>query len=130
MCFTTLYAADLPQETKQPSTEQAPAITPAPDTAPEAPPSYEATFVKMILSLGALLVLIFLTVWALKRLSSGRLRFMNQGMGIKILEKRPLSPKSVLYLVEIGGQKVLISESQLEVRKITDVSEVFEQNTD
>src|SRR5690242_12275115 len=52
------------------------------------PPSYEYAFFKMIISLIILLLLIFLTVWALKRLSSGRLKFMNQTLSIKVLEKR------------------------------------------
>ncbi len=89
-------------------------------------PSYEHAFIKMLLSLGALLVLIFLTVWALKRLSSGRLKFMNNALAIKILEKRSLSPKSVLYLVEVSGKKVLIAESQLEIKRLMEVEEIIE----
>jgi flagellar biogenesis protein FliO len=136
MClfFTGLYAADAPNKAVAAPSAQVQDVTPAsPPTTPldavsipemsSEPPSYEYTFVKMIVSLTALLILIFLTVWALKKLSHGRLRFMNQSLGIKILEKRSLSPKSILYLVEIGGQKVLISESQLEVRKLVDIEE-------
>jgi len=37
---------------------------------------------------------------------------------IKILEKRALSPKSMLYLIEVGGKPFVISESQLEVRLV------------
>ena len=81
--------------------------------------SYETAFIKTIVVLVGLLVLILLTVWMFKKLSRGRLRSFNYLKSVKILEKRPLSPKSMLYLIEVGGKQVLISESQFEVRPIT-----------
>jgi len=53
-----------------------------------------------------------------KKISHGRLRNFNYLKSIKIIEKRPLSPKSMLYLIEVGGKQVLIAESQLEVRTV------------
>lgn len=85
----------------------------------DAPVTYKGTFVKMMLTLLALVVLIVLSVWMLRRISHGRMKQMNYGRAIKVLERRPLSAKSVLYLVEISGKKVVIAESQLEVRAIT-----------
>ena len=55
----------------------------------------------------------------LRKMSYGRLRGINALKSIKILEKRPLSSKSILYLIEVGGKQVLIAESQLAVRTIT-----------
>jgi len=81
--------------------------------------SYETAFIKMMGVLVAILVLVFLTIWILKRFSQGRLLNANYFKSIKILERRPLSPKSTLYLIEIEGKQVLISESQLEVRTLT-----------
>ena len=81
--------------------------------------SYETAFIKTIVGLVGLLVLILLTVWMFKKLSRGRLRSFNYLKSVKILEKRPLSPKSMLYLIEVAGKQVLISESQFEVRTIT-----------
>ena len=37
---------------------------------------------------------------------------------IQVLEKRMLSPKSILYLIEVEGQKVLVAESQHEIRRL------------
>ena len=85
----------------------------------EAPVSYQGAFMKMILTLLGLIVLIVVTVWMLRRISHGRLKQMNYGRSIKVLERRPLSSKSVLYLVDISGKKVVIAESQVEVRAIT-----------
>lgn len=85
----------------------------------DAPVSYKGAFIKMMLTLLALIALVVISVWMLRRISHGRIKQMNYGKEIKILERRPLSAKSILYLVEIGGKKVVIAESQLEVRSIT-----------
>jgi flagellar biogenesis protein FliO len=84
-------------------------------------PNYEHAFGKMLLTLLGLIVLIILTVWMLKRLSGGKMSSLASGKTIKILERRPLSQKSILYLIEVEGKHVLISESQLEVRAITSI---------
>jgi flagellar protein FliO/FliZ len=81
--------------------------------------SYETAFIKTIVVLVGLLALIILTVWMFKKISHGRLRSFNSLKSVKVLEKRPLSPKSMLYLIEVSGKQVLIAESQLEVRAIT-----------
>lgn len=80
--------------------------------------SYETAFIKTIVVLVGLLVLVILTVWMFKKISHGRLRSFNYLKSIKVIEKRPLSPKSMLYLIEVGGKQVLIAESQLEVRQV------------
>ncbi len=88
-------------------------------------PQYKPSFLKMFLILVALLALIFLTFWIFKRLMRVRLLHANHTKSIKILEKRAISPKSILYLVEIEGKKVVISESTLEVRKIKDIDKSY-----
>ncbi|MBN1914903.1 MAG: flagellar biosynthetic protein FliO [Parachlamydiales bacterium] len=80
--------------------------------------TFRSTFIKMTISLTALIVLLFLTFWLFKRLSRLRLHQANQLKNIKIIEKRMLSPKTCLYLIETEGEKVLMAESQLEVRPI------------
>ena len=81
--------------------------------------SYEGSFMRVILSLLGLIVLVIMTFWILKRLGRGRFGKFGSDKNIHIIERRPLSPKSVLYLVEIGNKRVLLSESQLEVRSLT-----------
>lgn len=80
--------------------------------------SYETAFIKTIVVLVGLLVLVILTIWMFKKISNGRLRTFNYLKSVKILEKRPLSPKSMLYLIEVSGKQVLIAESHLEVRTV------------
>ncbi len=86
---------------------------------PDLPPGdYGAALVKMFLTLTALVALLIFTFWFLRRVIQNRLR---KGVGIqsiRILEKRMISPKSMLYLIEVEGQKVLLAESQLEVRRL------------
>jgi len=82
---------------------------------------YKPAFLKMIFILIALLAMIFLVFWLFRKLSSLRTNQANLTKNIKIIETRVISPKSMLYLIEVNGKKVLISESNLEVRKITDI---------
>ncbi|MFI5334091.1 MAG: flagellar biosynthetic protein FliO [Chlamydiales bacterium] len=83
------------------------------------PPSYEHALGKMLLTLLGLIVLIFVTVWIMRKLSAGRLGRMHANSSIKILEKRALSAKSMLYLLEVEGKQILVSESHLEVRPLS-----------
>ena len=96
------------------------AQSPLPD-APQMMPSYEGAFLKMFLTLLALIVGIFSCVWILKRLARGSFS-QGSGKSIKILEKKPLSPKTMLYIIEVNGQETLIAESQLEVKKLITLS--------
>lgn len=89
------------------------------DVVPPAEVGYPASFAKMIIILVILLGLLFLTVYVFKKLAKSRLLHANQMNKIKILEKRAISPKSMLYLIEVNDEKVLISESQINVSPIS-----------
>lgn len=103
--------------------QQGPAPLPSSE---EVTSSYEGAFIRMIVTLLGLVFLVFATFWILKRLGKGQFK-MGSGRLINIVEKRALSPKSVLYIVEIGNKKVLIAESQLEVRALSTYEEVPEE---
>lgn len=94
--------------------EPLPFTVPSTLSAEELTDSYQGAFIRMLLSLAGLLALLFGTFWFLKRMGRGRVRFGSH-QSIQILEKRALSPKTVLYVVAIEGKKILLSESQLEV---------------
>ena len=89
--------------------------------------SYESAFVTMMMALAIIMVLLFLTLWLMRRFSKARFFAKNQGCTIKILERRPLSPKSMLYLVEVDGKRTLIAESHLEVRRLATFQEGEEE---
>ena len=77
---------------------------------------YGVALTRMLLSLAACIVLLVISVWFLRRLMQSRFQRPSTSQSIQILEKRMISPKSALYLVEIEGKKVLVAESQLEVK--------------
>lgn len=120
--LTFLSSSELPSP---PTTTEHPAAAPY-DPLDATPISYEGAFTKMLLVLAGLIVLIFLTVWILRQISQGKFTGGASYRTIKILERKALSPKSSLYIVEIEGKRIMIAESQVEVRCITTLSE----NTD
>jgi len=79
-------------------------------------------FGKMSLALSLILISLFILAWALKRVMGKRNIWMNESSIIKILERRPLSPKASLYLLEVEGKKILIGESPNGISRISDVT--------
>jgi flagellar biosynthetic protein FliO len=84
------------------------------------PYSYWHDFINMLFSLLFILIILGVSIWFLKRMMRSRLRHLNRSTSIKILERRPLSPKASLYLVEILGKGIVISESQNGIQTITE----------
>ena len=80
--------------------------------------NFQKTFIKMLITLVVIIALVFITFIMFKRLMHTRMKSGNISKSIKILEKRVISPKSVLYLIEVENKKVLIAESHLEIRPI------------
>jgi flagellar biogenesis protein FliO len=81
-------------------------------------PQFQYAFLRMILVLVAVIFLFVITLWFFRKLMRVKESQANSLKTIKILEKRALSPKSMLYLVEVEGEKVLIAESHLEIKRI------------
>jgi flagellar protein FliO/FliZ len=89
-------------------------------TSTELPPGdYGVSFVKMFLTLIALIILFSSTVWFLRRIIRQRLEKGSGEQLIQILEKKMISPKTLLYVIEMDGQRILLAESQVEVRRIS-----------
>lgn len=90
--------------------------------------NYQKAFYRMFGFMLGIVALIGLTYCLMKRFMNAKIQQANESKSIKILEKRVISPKSVLYLVEAEGRRVLISESQQEVRAIRNLDEANELN--
>lgn len=71
----------------------------------------------MLLTLVGLIALVFMTVWLLRKLTQGKIGAFGK-KHINVVERRPLSPKSILYIVEVGGKQILVAESQLEIKTL------------
>ncbi len=110
---TPLKKIELPP--LQEVSEDAPEIVKPPEVLTK---KYEALFIKMF----AIVFLIALSagfiVWLYRRFNFTKMHQLNYLRSIKIVEKRPLSPKTMLYLVEVNGEQLMLAESQLEVRQV------------
>lgn len=88
--------------------------------APHLEYNYRGEFVNMLCMLGCVLLLVFVTVTLLKRLMRSRTQHLNQSTGIKILERRVLNSKTSLYLLDILGKGIVISESPSGIHCVTE----------
>ena len=78
--------------------------------------NFQNAILKTFLSIFGLISLILLTIWFLRRLSHNRHTFGMKSHSLQILEKRLLSPKTTLYLMEVDGKKIVFAESMMEVK--------------
>ncbi len=101
---------------------QTPPLTPMelqaqPSPTPPPVENYTSSFFKMLSALVVLLLAVVLVVWLFKSIARGRFSRPSSAR-IEIIERRALSQKSMLYLIEVDGARILIAESQLEVRPL------------
>ncbi len=75
------------------------------------PPEFHALFIKTMLLVGALLALTFFALWVLKRVGGGRFEASHKDSLISVIERKALTPKVSLWVVEIESEKFLIAES-------------------
>jgi flagellar biosynthetic protein FliO len=87
------------------------------------PGDFKISFFKTLLSMGLCLGAILVALWFVKRFANKKFFSLNNEHHIKIIERRPISPKSVLFLVQIGDKQILIAESHLEVRGICNIAQ-------
>ena len=91
-------------------------------------PTYEGAFLKMILTLVGLVALVFISVWLLKKLTQGKIGSFGK-KHINIIERKPLSPKTILYIIEVDGKQILVAESQLEIKTLATLDHFSEGNS-
>lgn len=77
-------------------------------------------FMNMLSSLGVVLAILLLLLWFLRWYNQSRLEQMNVSSSVKVLERRPISQKTVLYLVEIEGTAIAFTESVNGVTKLSE----------
>lgn len=73
--------------------------------------NFQVKFFNMLVVLGLLIGFMILASWMLKRMMRTRVDQLNATSSIKVLETRHLSPKSILYLLDIEGHRLVIAES-------------------
>lgn len=101
-----------PSHTKPPSTEGP--VFPIEDLIEKPNPATDhflADLFNMLATLGLIVALILIAGWFLKRLATTRQQQANETSSIKVLERRSLSPKTAVYILEIEGTGILMAES-------------------
>lgn len=119
-----------PAPSSTPSQPQQPPLEFSPPAPPPVTPSYENAIIKMVVTIIGLIFFVFLTIWVMRRLGHGRFPGFGSNRSIQVIERKPLSPKSMLYLVQVGHKKFLIAETQLEVRQLGCIEELSESESD
>lgn len=85
--------------------------------------SYISDIGNMLMTLLFLMAVVFGILYFLKRIMRSRIKYLNRSTAIKILERRVLNPKASLFLVDILGKAVVISESHGNIQLITEFPE-------
>lgn len=74
---------------------------------------------ELFLSFLALIALLLLLMLAARKYSQKNIEVLNEKSRIKIIDKRALGPKSMLYLLDIDGHSFLIGESSQGLVKLS-----------
>ena len=117
-CVSLVSAQEIFEETVNPVPSQPPPQEMPVPAHENGTDSISHALTKMGLTLLVLIVLFGVSYYFLRRVGKSRFSSMNNMKAIKVREKRPISPKTTLYLVELAGKEVLIAESQLDVRAL------------
>ncbi len=83
--------------------------------------SFITKFVNMLATLGLMLGAVLVMAWFLKRLNQNRLSQVNETNVIKIIDKRALSPKAIIYLIQVEQKKIVLVESAQGVIKLAEL---------
>lgn len=84
--------------------------------------SFQEKFFNMLFILAMLITFMIFAAWLLKKVMRTRLSTFNASSHIKILETRNLSPRSTLYLINVEGRSILISETGATVTHLATLS--------
>lgn len=84
--------------------------------------SYGTQFLKLVLTLAAFIALILGMAWVYRKFGLRRHLFGNAHALVQILERRALSPKTALFLIEVDGRRLLVGDSPSGVNFVADLS--------
>ncbi len=79
---------------------------------------------KTLMLLIVVLLVLFAGTWYLKKFGGLKTNTQAADSRIQILERRPLSPKAILYLISIDGHKIAISETPTGISVLQELSQI------
>lgn len=65
----------------------------------------------MLITLGMIVGILVALTWIMKKMQNTRLKFANDGSLIKVIDHRPISTKSAVYLLHVHDRAILIADS-------------------
>lgn len=68
-------------------------------------------FFKMMFMLGLIISFLLLILYFFRRMMNARVEQLNTSSLIKIVERRGLSPRTTLYIIEVSGKELIFAES-------------------
>jgi flagellar biogenesis protein FliO len=68
-------------------------------------------FIKMLMTLAAIITVLLVASWLLKRMNNTRIQQINESSEIKILERRSVTAKTSIFLLDIKGRQFAVVES-------------------
>lgn len=77
-------------------------------------------FISTMATLGLIISLILFIGWFLKRMVNTRMEQAYSTSGIKITERRMISPKTAVYQIEVGGRSIIMAETATGVTRLAD----------
>lgn len=77
-------------------------------------------FLNMLFTLGLIVFALLALNWVLKRMTNARMQQENTASEIKILERRSITPRTAVYLLEIKNKTIAIAESHSGVIKLSE----------
>ena len=89
---------------------------------------FGTAFLRMCLTLVAIVILLLLSYYVIRKMVQNRFQRGGSTHVIQVIAKRMLSPKTMLYIVEVEGKRFFLVESHLEVRSIAPLSSQISKN--
>lgn len=102
---------DSPSVQEKKITSEDPYLRKYPELEPQDESRFFYEFMNMLFYLGILIFLLFAFMWLIKRMTNSRIEQLNTTSDIKILERRSVSPKTSIYLIQIEDKRIAITES-------------------
>lgn len=100
---------------------ESPGLTNIPESSPSfGEDHFWSELLNMLITLGFILLVLIALVWIMKRMQQARLQQGNDLGAIQIIDYRPLSAKSAIYLMHINGRAIVISDSSNGVTQLAE----------
>lgn len=88
---------------------------------------FTGELLNMLMTLGFLVAGILALSWILKRMLNAKVQQQNVSSNIKVLERRSLSPKAGIYLIEVLGKTLVIGESPAGFQHLATIDDAEEE---